>query len=208
MTDSTTPETEPQPSRAEFQFGLQAFLWMFVVVAVFLSYIRTFSPADVAKFGFVATLALLIGALIGLLAGRFSAAVFWAGFGVVGGYLAVVHTCLYHWTQEYAWPLMGGIVGATAAVCGDGKLGRRIGVSAHVWLVLVVIYDLSFFGLQRDLIADPLCAFLSGILFGLVIDLATRFEKWTSVPRHFFALGLVILAIAGHWLAIRLIPGV
>jgi hypothetical protein len=42
----------------------------------------------------------------------------------------------------------------------------------------------------------------------LVIDLATRFEKWTSVPRHFFALGLVILAIAGHWLAIRLIPGV
>jgi hypothetical protein len=242
VTNPTTPETEPQPPRAEFQFSLQAFLWMFVVVAVFLSYIRTFNPAAVAKFGLVATLALLVGGVIGLLAavrvslpspasgegpgvradrggtrklfldtrfmGRFSAAVFWAGIGVVGGYLAVVHTFLYHWTQEYAWPLMGGVVGATAAVCGDANLKRRIGCSALVWLVLVMIYDLSFFGLKRDLLADPLCAFIAGALFGLGVDLAARFEEWTSIPRHFFALALVILAIAGHWLAIRMIPGV
>jgi hypothetical protein len=208
MTNPTTSEIEPQPPHAEFQFGLQAFLWMFVVVAVFLSYIRTFNPADVAKFGLVATLALLLGGVIGLLAGRFSAAVFWAGIGVVGGYLAVVHTCLYHWSQEYAWPLMGGVVGATAAVCGDGNLRRRIGCCSLAWLVLVMIYDLSLFGVQRDLLADPLCAFIAGALFGLGVDLATRFEKWTSIPRHFFALGLVLLAIAGHWLAIRIIPGV
>jgi len=208
MTNSTTSETEPQSPRTEFQFGLQAFLWMFVVVAVFLSYIRTFRPEAVATFGLVATLALLIGGVIGLVAGRFSAAVFWAGIGVVGGYLAVVHTSLYHWTNEYAWPLMGGIAGATAAVCGDGNIKWRMGCSSLAWLVLVMIYDLSFFGLQHDLMADPLCAFVSGLLFGLGIDLATRFEKCTSIPRHFFALGLVILAIAGHWLAIRLIPGV
>ncbi len=102
---------------------------------------------------------------------------------------------------------MSGIVCAVAAACGDGNLRRRMGVSSLVWLVLVMAYDLSFFGLQRDLIADPICAFLCGLLAGLGIDLATRFEKWTSVPRHFFALGLVLLAIGGHWLAIRTIPG-
>jgi hypothetical protein len=207
MTDSTTPETDPKPPRAEFQFGLQAFLWMFVVVAVFLSYIRTFRPEAVATFGLVATLALLIGGVIGLLAGRFSAAVFWSGIGVAGGYLAVVHTSLYHWTQEYAWPLMGGIAGATAAVCGDGNVRRRMVWSSLVWLGLIAIYDLSFFGLQYDLMSDPICALIAGALFGLGVDLATRFEKWTSIPRHFFALGLVLLAIGGHWVAIRLIPG-
>ena len=71
-----------------------------------------------------------------------------------------------------------------------------------------MIYDLSFFGLKRDWIAEPICAFLGGLLVGLGIDLSTRFEKWTSIPRHFFALALVLLAIGGHWLAIRLIPGV
>ena len=135
MTSPTTPETEPQPSRAEFQFGLQAFLWMFVVVAVF-SYIRTFSPATVARFGLVATLAIVVGGLIGLLAGRFSAAVFWSGIGVVGGYLAVVHASLFHWTNEYAWPLMGGIVGAAAAACGDGHIKRPVVCSSAVWLGL------------------------------------------------------------------------
>jgi hypothetical protein len=208
ITNPPTPEGECPPSREEFQFGLQAFLWMFLVVAVFLSYIRTFRPEAVAVFAFVATLSLLIGGAIGLLAGRFSAAVFWAGIGAVGGYLAVVHTCLYHWTQEYAWPLMAVIVGATAAACGDGNPRRRIVWSALVWLGLIAIYDLSLFGLDRDLMADPICAVVAGALFGLGVDLATRFEKHTRVPRHFFALGLVIVAIGGHWLAIRLVPGV
>ena len=79
---------------------------------------------------------------------------------------------------------------------------------ALVWLALAIVYDLSVFGIGGDWIAEPICAFLCGLLAGLGVDLATRFEKWTLIPRHFFALGLVLLAIGGHWLAIRLIPGV
>ena len=90
MTDPTTTESQLQPARAEFQFGLDAFLWMFVVVAVFLAYIRTFNPDDIGKFVLVATVDVLVGGAIGLLAGGFSSAVFWAGIGAVGGYLAVV----------------------------------------------------------------------------------------------------------------------
>ena len=93
---------------------------MFVVVAVFLGYIRTFHAEDVGRFVVVATLAVLVGGAIGLAAHRFSAAVFWAGIGTVGGYLAVVQPALYHRSQQYAWPLMSGIVGAVAAACGDG----------------------------------------------------------------------------------------
>jgi hypothetical protein len=199
-------ETEPT-SRVEFQFGLQAFLWMFVVVAVFLSYIRTFGPEAVARFGIVGPAAMIVGGVIGLVAGRFSAAVFWSGIGVVGGYLAVVHASLYHWSNEYVWPLTGGIVGATAAICGDGHVKRRMFYCSLVWTALVTVYELPLFGLQRELIADPFCAALAGALFGLGVDLAMRFERFTSIPRHFFALGLILFAIAGHWAAMRLFPG-
>jgi hypothetical protein len=206
MTDAMQPEAET-PSRAEFQFGLQAFLVLFVIVAVFLSYIRTFGAETIPKFGLVATVALLVGGVIGLLAHRFQAAVFWSGIGVVGGYLAVVHSAMPHWSAEYAWPLVGGLVGATAAVCGDGKPWRRMFCSAAVGLAAVSIYSLSFFGFRRDQVADLICAAIGGALAGLAVDLASRFEKRTAVPRHFFALGLVILAIAGHWIAVKLIPG-
>ena len=207
MTDPTSTENVPQPPRGEFQFGLDAFLWMFVVVAVLLGYIRTFNSEHVGRFVVVATVALLVGGAIGLVARRVSAAMFWTGSGVVGGYLAVIHPCLSHWSQEYAWPLMSGIAGAVAAVCGDGNLRRRMAAPALVWLALMLVCDVSVFGIRRDWIADPICAFLCGLLAGLGVDLATRFEKWTSIPRHFFALGLVLLAIGGHWLAIRTIPG-
>jgi len=206
MTDSTT-EDGPRSSRAELQFGLDAFLWMFVVVAVFLGYVRTFNAEHVGRFVVVATVALFVGGVIGLVARRVSAAMFWTGIGVVGGYLAVVHPPLVHWSQEYAWPLMSGIAGAVAAVCGDGNLRRRMAAPALVWLALVIVYDLSVFGISGDWIAEPICAFLCGLLAGLGVDLASRFEKWTSIPRHFFALGLVLLAIGGHWLTIRTIPG-
>ena len=161
---------------------------------------------SVGKFALVATAAIVLGGLIGWAAGRFSAAVFWSGIGVVAGYLAIVHASLYHWTNEYAWPLSGGLVGATAAVCGDGHVKRRMFWCAAVWLGLVSIYELSFFGFKRDLMFDPICAAIAGALFGLGIDLATRFEKWSSIPRHFFALGLILIGIAGHWVAIWLFP--
>ena len=208
MSDPTTPETEAQPSRAEFQIGLDAFLWLFVVVAVFLAYIRTFDPADVGRFAIVGTLAVLVGGAIGFRAKRFRAAVFWAWIGVVCGFLAVIHPALVHWSQQYAWPLMSGIVGAIAAACGEGHLRRRMFIPAIVWLVLVIAYDLSVFGPRRDMIFEPICAFLCGLLAGLGVDLASRFERWTSLPLHFFALGIVLLAIGGHWLAIRMIPGI
>ncbi len=202
-----TPETETQPSRSEFQFGLQAFLWMFVVVAVFLSYIRSFGAETIPKFGLVATLALLLGGAIGLVAHRFSTAVFWSGIGVVGGFLAVIHAAMPHWSAEHVWPLVGGLVGATAAVCGDGRPMRRMFWSAAVGLAAVSLYSLSLFGFRRDQVAELICAALGGALAGLGVELASRFEKRTAIPRHFFALGLVVLAIAGHWIAVRVIPG-
>jgi hypothetical protein len=73
VTDSTTPETDIEPSRAEFQFGLQALLCMFVVAAMVLSYIRTFRPEAVGACGIVATLSFLFSGVIGLVAGHFFA---------------------------------------------------------------------------------------------------------------------------------------
>jgi hypothetical protein len=208
VTCPTMPETQSDSSRAEYQFGLQAFLLMFVVVAVLAAYLRTFGPEAVGRFGLVLVLALPLGGAIGRLAGRFSAAVFWAGIGTVLGSLAVCGAAVGHWTALYAWPLMGGIVGATAAICGEGKLVRRVAWSALVGFGVIAVYTFSWFGFQREQIAELICAAGGGALLGLSVDLVGRFEKRTSIPRHFLALGLVVLAIAGHWIAVRIIPGV
>jgi hypothetical protein len=207
MSEPATSESEDVSSRAEYQFGLQAMMMMFVVVAVFLSYIRSFGPETIPKFGLVAAISLLVGGLIGLLARRFSAAVFWSGIGVVGGYLAVVHAALPHWSEEFVWPFVGGLVGATAAACGDGRPWRRMLASAVVGLAAVSLYTLTVLGLRRDAVAELSSATIGGALAGLGVDLASRFEKWTSIPRHFFALGLVVLAIAGHWIVTKIVPG-
>jgi hypothetical protein len=97
VTCPTMPETQSDSSRAEYQFGLQAFLLMFVVVAVLAAYLRIFGPEAVGRFGLVLVLTLPLGNAIGRLAGRFSAAVFWAGIGTVLGSLAVCGAAVGHW---------------------------------------------------------------------------------------------------------------
>ncbi len=208
VTNPTTPETRSESPRAEYQFGLQAFLLMFVVVALLAAYLRTFGPEAVGRFGLVIVLTLPLGGAIGWLADRFSAAVFWAGIGTVLGSLAVCGAAVYHWTALYVWPLMGGIVGATAAVCDEGKLMQRMACSALVGFGVIAVYTFSCFGFQRDQVAELICAAGGGALLGLGVELVGRFEKRTSIPRHFLALGLVVLAVAGHWIAVRIIPGV
>ncbi|MEN6451089.1 MAG: hypothetical protein ABFC96_11410 [Thermoguttaceae bacterium] len=202
------PHNDTDSPRSEYQFGLQAMLLMFVVAALLAGYLRAFGPEAVGRFGLVLALALPLGGLIGWWAGRFSAAVFWAGIGSVLGSLAVCGAATSHWSQLYVWPLMGGIVGATAAACGDGRPVRRMAWCALVGFAIVAICGLSFSGFGRDRIAELICAAGGGALLGLGVDLVTRFERFTSIPRHFLALVLVVLAIAGHWVAVRVIPGI
>ncbi len=208
VTCPTMPEPRSESPRAEYQFGLQAFLLMFVVVALLAGYLRTFGPEAVGRFGLVLVLTMPLGGLIGWLAGRFSAAVFWAGIGTVLGTLAVCGAAVGHWTALYAWPLMGGMAGAAAAVCDRRGLVERMACGAMVGLGIITIYVFSCFGIANAQIAELICAAGGGALLGLGVDLVGRFEKRTSIPRHFLALGLVVLAIAGHWIAVRVIPGV
>ncbi len=58
MSNEPRAQTDTAASRAEYQFGLQAFLLMFVVVAVLAGYLRTFGPATVGRFGLVLVLTL------------------------------------------------------------------------------------------------------------------------------------------------------
>ncbi len=197
-----------QPSRAEYQFGLQAFLLMFVVVAVLVGYLRSFGVEPVGRFGLCIAVAMPLGGLIGWRAGRFSTAVFWTGIGTVLGSLAVCGTTVGHWTAYYFWPLMGGAAGATAAVCDRRGLPERMASTTVVALGIVGLYTLLWPCRSGEENAQIVCAAGGGALLGLGVDLVGRFERWTAIPRHFLALGLVVLAVAGHWVAVRVIPGI
>jgi hypothetical protein len=207
MTEPTERETADRLPRTELQFGIQALLGMFVLVAVLMSYLRPLGVPVVVKFSVIVAIAMVCGGLIGLVGRKFSDAVFWSAIGSTCGYLAVVNAFLMHWSDEYLWPMVGGIVGATAAALGGRKLAYRVGLCSILGLGMVSAVEFPLFGFTRDLVGVFICAVGGSALLVLVVDLASRFEKWTSIPRHFMAIGLVIAAVAGHWIVLRFVPG-
>ncbi len=207
MVRQEAPPDAAESPPSEFQFGLQALLMMFVLVAVLLSYLRPYGLPDMVRCSLLLVAALLCGGLMGLVARRLADALFWSAIGSICGYLAVLGAPLNHWTAQYFWPLAGGIVGATAACCGEGRRIRRAACCLLVGLGLVALYELSFFGFSGDRVAELVCAAGGSVLLALVVELAGRFEKYTAIPRHFLAIGFVLLAIAAHWAARKIIPG-
>jgi hypothetical protein len=73
----------PEKQVEHFQFGLQAYLGMFVVLAVFFSYLRWFEkdPRDAPRFGGALAVAYAAGGVIGYYCDRFNTAMFWVGIG-------------------------------------------------------------------------------------------------------------------------------
>ena len=71
MTEPTAPERTDRHPRAEFQFGIQDLLGMFVLVSVLLSYLRPFGVPAILKLTCLVGLAVLCGGAIGLAARGF-----------------------------------------------------------------------------------------------------------------------------------------
>ena len=84
---------------------------------------------------------------------------------------------------------------------------RRVVCCLLVGFGLVAIYELPLFGFSADRVAELVCAAGGSVVLALIVELAGRFEKYTAIPRHFLAIGFVLLAIAAHWIAMRVIPG-
>jgi hypothetical protein len=180
---------------------------MAIALAGIAYYLSTFNVNAVGRFGFLVAAAILIGVALGLATRKLGDVVFWSAIGVCYGYLAVIHADLYDWTAEYAWPLVGGVVGAVAAIPSEGKLWRRMAFCAATALGLIAIYEFASFGFQRDLLPDLYCATLGGAMMGVGVDLVSRLEKATGIPRYALAVVLIAAAIACHTLAIHYIPG-
>jgi len=183
------------------QFSLQTFAGLFVVVALLLGYLRLFGVESVAKCAVLTAVALVLGGLVGARAGKLGDALFWSAIGAVFGFLAILGDVSYHWILPYAWPLVGGLTGATAAICPDGRLARRMMCCALVaWALISVCFVLAI-TFQPVMLADLLCAALGGALMAVAVEMAGRFERYTSLPRHLLATGFVLVGITGHWLA-------
>ena len=132
-------------------------LGMFVLVSVLLSYLRPFGVPVVLKLTCLVGLALLCGGAIGLVARRFSEAVFWSVIGSILGYLTVVNAPFSHWTGEYVWPMLGGIVGAVAAVLSGKKARYRVAHCSLLGLGLVSLHELALLRFTRDSVDALVC---------------------------------------------------
>jgi hypothetical protein len=207
MTSSTLFETAVRPTGENVCRHVKTGVGMLVGGAALAYYLSRFGGDAAGKFCLLAAAALLLGSAIGCIMGRLADVLFWTAIGVAYGCLAVVHADMYHWTAEYAWPLVGGMVGAAAAVAFEGKVIRRMACCALVALSLVAVYEFAFFRFQWDLMPDLCCATLGGALMGAGVELVGRFERAAAIPRYVLAVGLLGAGIAGHWFAIHHIPG-
>ena len=132
---------------------------------------------------------------------------FWSAIGSILGYLTVVNASLSHCTGEYVWPILGGLVAAMAATSNGKKASYRVAYCSLLGLGLVSLYELFFLRFTHDSLDELVCAAAGSALLAVVVELAGRFERWTSVPRHLIAIGFVVAGIAVHWIALRLVPG-
>ena len=199
-------QPEPTPSR-RLQFGLSSLLATGLMLALLFGYLRPFGPQAVATCGLVVLIAGLIGGMAGAVTGKNPDTVFWAVISAVLAYLAVVGFDLYHWTSEYAWPLVGIVAGTTVGAIGQGWPVRRAAFGALAATAVFATYVLALFGPNADLGFELLSAVFAGALLGLIAELCGWFEKRTALPRYVLATAFVVAAILGHWTVPRVIPG-
>lgn len=203
---SEVPPSSAEQPRERLQFTLQSMIGLFVVVALLLGYLRTFSGESILRCGAVTLASLAIGALLGLWPGKVPDTMFWAAIGAVFGFLTVLGDASYHWSLVYVWPMVGGVTGATAALAPQHRLVRRMAVCGLVAMATIGLYLVCFLTFERAMVADMCCAALGGALMAVAVELATRFERFTSLPRYLLASAFVVVGIAGHWAAFHFLP--
>lgn len=208
MTQTNISQTPAPVMSVTLPDWVQITLATTAALAALLGYLSAFGTTDVVRFGMLLAVTLSLGGAIGFAVGKIREVAFWTGIGTAFGYLVVVHGVLYDWTASYAWPLVGGIVGATASLWREGKVVQRTLCCTLVALMLIAVYAFSLFGVREDLLADLNCAAFGGALMGLGVELIMQLEKRAAFLRPWLAPAITLAAIAGHWLATRYIPGI
>ncbi len=198
----------PEPGRSpRLQFGISSLLATALMLALLFGHLRAYGTGTVITCGLIVLVAALVGGLAGACAGRVADTLFWSVIGAVFGYLVVVGFYRYHWSAQYAWPLVGMVAGIAVGALGSGRPVRRAAIGLAAATGVFATYALAMFGFAAHVGYEALCAALGGALMGLVADVAERFERRTSIPRHVAATALVIAAILGHRIVPSVVPG-
>lgn len=195
------PSTQVGSASGKYQFSLQTLVGLFAIVGLLLGYLRLYGVDVIARCLAMVAVAILVGAVVGRLAQKTADAMFWGAIGAVFGFLAVLGGISYHWLLNYLWPFVGCMAGAGVAASADGHLVRRMARGALVAVVLIAPTVIAVVGWNPAISADLVCAAAGGALLGLAVELASRFERYTALPRHLLATAFVVVGIVGHWLA-------
>ncbi len=150
--------------------------WLTTVVAAILAYARTWGEATVQQAIVYMVLVLVLGGIIGLIAGQLKDALFWSGLTCLVVFIATAGGRLPSTGVLMGWGTVGALCGAQAGVGWPSRWWLAIPVSAILGLVgmLLTLVSLSepFTGLvQFDLgtaavvgtILYPFLRFLQGL---------------------------------------------
>jgi hypothetical protein len=192
---------------APLQFTLSTLLWVTLIVAIALAYLRSFGT-EASLSGFVVVgIGLCVGAANGWVARRPADAIYWSLLGAFAAYVFTQGVAISHWTAQLGWALPGAAAGGCAGVVQANRPLRRLLVGGIAGFVAFVPYFSAYYLWRGERLPDLFVAPIAGALLGAVIQACTLVESRWPWPhaRHIYAAGLMLLVIAANLAAPRFI---
>lgn len=181
-----------------YQFDLQALIFSMLVISVGLAHLRALDRAHVAPGLAAAGAALVLGTLVGAVAGRIADAQYWSVLGATFAFISAVDIVDYHW----AWAATGALTGAAVGSISPGRPLRKMLAGAVTASAVFGFYALAFWpGLPGEFLWDLGAAPVIGALFGLLVEAFAWLESRAALPRYASATVLMLAICGGNYLA-------
>lgn len=192
---------EAQKESDSNQYGIAALFWATFVVGLGLAYLQRLESPDIMIDAAIAIpIALLIGAIIGLVTGNMKDALFWSTLVAAFAYISTASDPVYGSYHRFAWTVVGGITGGLAATVGIGKAWLN-GLSCAIAAISamgIYYYLQSQFGSGVDAQIDLWISPFIGVCVSAFVGIILWLESKQKMPRYVTATWLMVAVIAGN----------
>lgn len=194
-------DTTPARSQTRPQFGISDMLWVTLVAALALGYLRQFnSPTVFASAAIVLATAVIVGVLVGWPVKRIGDATYWSVMIAAAAFLSVAGESAASAIFPYAWSAVGILAGAVCGAVAPRQLLRRIFFGAIAGGAAMLACSMAMTVHDLEWVFDLICAPIVGGLVAVLIELIFWLERQRYSPRYVTASWLLCAVIVGNLL--------
>jgi hypothetical protein len=181
------------------QFGLRAMLWTLLAIGMTLAYLRRLETPAVFLDGTIAVaIAVVVGGVMGWIAGRTGDATYWSVIITTAAFLSVAAERAYGPTFPIAWSAVGTTAGVCCGLIAPGRLFWRMLAGGLIAGATMLVFSAIWATRSVEVYFDLLCAPIVGALVGLLIEIILWLERKSYAPRYITASWLLCAVIIGN----------